>query len=182
MYHMSKPSIIVWDRLAACWMSVRISDKIARWNIRPNIYLILPGFTAHQIHPQCGTRHPLYARWTRQEVGGGARLLVQLDEAAAYHLRCFHFGTIAIVKHSGRVSCFHFSVRFIYSVTFYIVWSTASVLISVVNALLMCSNCHAWRHHIIFIVSIPAHQCVLPLPLKCSCIFKLTTQISHVLV
>ena len=110
MHHMSKPSIIVWDRLAACWMSVRISDKIARWNIRPNIYLILPGFTAHQIHPQCGTRHPLYARWTRQELGRGARLLVQPDEAAAYHLRCFHFGTIAIVKRSGRVSCFHFSV------------------------------------------------------------------------
>ena len=33
-----------------CWMSVRISGKTACWNIWPNICLILPCFTAHQIH------------------------------------------------------------------------------------------------------------------------------------
>ena len=40
-----------------CWMSVRISGKTACWNIWPNICLILPCFTAHQIHTPPPARH-----------------------------------------------------------------------------------------------------------------------------
>ena len=50
------------SQLDCCWTSVQhISDKTACWNIRPNICLILPCFTAHQAHtpPPAGRAPPL---------------------------------------------------------------------------------------------------------------------------
>ena len=84
----------VSSQLDCCWTSVQhISDKTACWNIRPNIWLILPCFTAHQAHtpPPAGRAGTPSDRWTRQEEGEGARLLVPPNVAAANHLRCFHF-------------------------------------------------------------------------------------------